>query len=550
MGLFDRILGLSKRHVDPINDDRYFTDIVQSKSSTGIDVTPDSARRCAAVLACVRVLAETIAHLPFVLYRRTDGTGRTRETNHPLFTLLHDSPNRWQTSFEFREMMMGHVLLRGNAYAQKVFDSRGQIIELVPLNPTKVTPKMSPTGDVLYEFRQSKGGTVLIPADEMFHLKGYASDGLVGVSPIAEARETVGLSIAAEEFGARTFKNDAQPGGVLEHPGKLGDEAIANLRKSMQDQHGGVHNARKYMILEEGMKWTRVGMSASDTQYIETRKFQLEEIARIFRVPPHLIGHLERATFSNIEHQGLEFVTHTILPWLRRWEQAISSRLMSPAERKVYYSEFLVEGLLRGDITVRYQAYAVGRQWGWLSADDVRRLENMDVLPEGQGEKYLLPLNMIDASKLDDVSAQNVNEAAQIDATDNTDAANGPTRATKAYPFRVYPASTSVLEEPRRGTFVGESAFQPVFSSVLERLVERLNKSNKDFSHHRSVISEGIDPVVAGLLLLNEQEDAENVAKTVVSTFVDNWGGGERSVFELTEEILRLTKDAVQLGAL
>jgi HK97 family phage portal protein len=543
MGFLNRIFSSSKRHVDPLNDERYFSDIIQAKSSTGMEVTPDTARRCAAVLACVRVLAETIAHLPFVLYRR-EGAGRVRESDHPLFGLLHDAPNRWQTSFEFREMMMGHVLLRGNAYAQKIIDNRGRVVELVPLNPVKVTPRMTASGEVYYEFRQGHGATILIPADQMFHLKGYASDGLVGVSPIAEARETIGLAMAAEEFGARTFQNDAQPGGVLEHPGKLGDEALENLRHSIQRQHGGVHNARKYMILEEGMKWTRIGMSPDDTQYIETRKFQLEEIARIFRVPPHLIGHLERATFSNIEHQGLEFVTHTILPWLKRWEQAISQRLMTPQERKTYYSEFLVEGLLRGDITVRYQAYAVGRQWGWLSADDVRRLENMDTLPEGQGEKYLLPLNMIDASKLDEylLTQQEKSEPTIADddqTEDSVDVEESRTAFEDAIDRHV---------ERSDGGFIGEGPFRPVFRSTFERFIERLAKSGKPFAHHRNVIKQGVDPIVAGLLLLNERQDADAIAVTVVDSLLDRWSGDSRTADELSDLIIELTKDAVRLN--
>jgi HK97 family phage portal protein len=530
MGFFTRILSFGKRGTNPLNDERYWTDMVAVKSSTGIPITPDTARRCAAVLACVRVLSETIAHLPFVLYRR-NGETRTRETAHPLHKLLHDAPNRWQTSFEFREMMMGHVLLRGNAYAQKIISGNGAVIELVPLNPTRVTPKMLASGDVIYEFRPGQGGTVVIPSELMFHLKGYASDGLVGVSPIAEARETVGLAIAAEEFGARTFANDAQPGGILEHPGKLGEEAINNLRDSMQAAHGGVQNARKMMILEEGMKWTKVGMSPEDTQYIETRKFQLEEIARIFRVPPHLIGHLERATFSNIEHQGLEFVTHTILPWLRRWEQAISTRLMTEREREIYYSEFLVEGLLRGDISTRYSAYAVGRQWGWLSADDVRKLENMDRLPEGQGEKYLLPLNMIDASKLDEYLMAGRNPAPEEDVEEAETDDN------------VDDSEESLAEE--RQDFVGEDAFFPVFSSTLQRYCERIEKSGKPIEAHRKVIIEGLDPIVTALLLLNERDSAEEVSKAVVKDFLARWEEApSTTIQDLSNLAIELTKEA------
>jgi len=271
MKLLQRIFSSREKRTS-LSDDRYFNDVLSSGSATGMAVTPDTARRCAAVIACIRVLSETIAHLPFILYRR-EGDNRIRDVDHPLYRILHDTPNRWQTSFEFREMMMGHVLLRGNAYAQKVYDGGGTLLELVPLNPLKVTPKMSDGGEVYYEFKAGAGSKTIIPYEQMFHLKGYASDGLVGISPIAEARETIGLSLAAEEFGARTFLNDAQPGGVLEHPGKIGEEAVNNLRKSIGQQHTGVANARKFMILEEGMKWSRIGMTSSDTQWIETRKF-------------------------------------------------------------------------------------------------------------------------------------------------------------------------------------------------------------------------------------------------------------------------------------
>lgn len=549
MRLLSKLFSFSKRSTNPFNDERYWNDFVASVSSTGITITPDTARRCAAVIACVRVLSETIAHLPFILYRR-NGDSRVRETSHPLYKLLHDSPNRWQTSFEFREMMMGHVLLRGNAYAQKVMDGNGTIIELVPLNPTKVTPKMTQGGDVYYEFRPGVGGTVYIPAENMFHLRGYASDGLVGVSPITEARETVGLAIAAEEFGARTFQNDAQPGGILEHPGKLGEEAIVNLRKSMQEQHGGVQNARKYMILEEGMKWTRVGMSSQDTQWIETRKFQLEEIARIFRVPPHLIGHLERATFSNIEHQGLEFVTHTILPWLKRWEQAIAARLMTAQERNLYYSEFLVDGLLRGDIATRYNAYAVGRQWGWLSADDVRRFENMDALPNQQGAKYLVPLNMIDASRLDDYLLKtgnpNASVASNSDDEDDDDELEPLDYVEESR--KTFRDALNRFKESNQAAFVGSKSFEPVFRSVIDRCLERISKSKKPFDQHRTVITEGLDPVVTGLLLLNERDDAEGLSKSVVNSFLDSWKGEDKSASELTQMILYLTEESVRLN--
>lgn len=512
MGILKNLFTFHKRASNPFEDPRYWGDIGVA-SSTGLQVTPDTAKRCSAVFGCVRVLSETIAHLPFVLYKK-GGDSRKRETSHPLYELLHDVPNRWQTSFEFREMLMGHVLLRGNGYAQKVYDRRGAIAELVPLNPTRVTPRLQPDGNLLYEFNPQQGGKVVLPASDVFHLKANASDGITGVSPIAEAREAVALALAAEEFGARTFYNDAQPGGVLEHPGKLGEEALTNLRSSIQQQHTGVQNARKWMILEEGMKWTKIGMDLKDTQFIEVRKFQIEEIARIFRVPPHLIGHLDRATFSNIEHQGLEFVTHTVLPWLKRWEQAIALRLMTPRERKIYYSEFLVDGLLRGDITSRYQAYAVGRQWGWLSADDVRKLENMDVLPEGQGAKYLLPLNMIDATELDDYLMHQNNPEPKTQAEDDVEDS-----------LEDDSSSDSSSNEEEMRAFQGKEAFLPVISSVIDRYQERIYRSKKPFSEHREVILEGLTPVIKGLLTLNNAPEIEQNAVKIAQNFIDSWVG-------------------------
>ena len=408
------------------------------------------------MIACVRVLAETVAHLPFVLYQRDGDDGRRRANEHPLYRLLQIAPNGWQTPFEFREMMMGHVLLRGNAYAYKNVDRAGTVVELIPLNPTRVEAKHGQNG-VVYEFRDKTGQKTTFPAEFIFHLKGYASDGLTGVSPIAEAREAVGLAVAAEEFGARSFANDAQPAGVLEHPAKLGEEALSNLRDSIKANHAGVQNARKYMILEEGMKWTKIGMTPNDTQFIETRKFQIEEIARIFRVPPHLIGHLERATFSNIEHQGLEFVTHTILPWLRRWEQAINARLMTPRESETYYCEFLVDALLRGDISTRYSAYATGRQWGWLSVNDIRKRENMDLIDEG--DQYLVPLNMSSAGDLP--SSENVpnTDESEQNSVRNTD-------------------------------------LTPIIDATFERLEERVKRSGKHFSNHRDVILANLRPIL------------------------------------------------------
>lgn len=229
----------------------------------------------------------------------------------------------------------------------------------------------------------------------MLHIPGFGFNGLVGLSPIAVARQAIGLGLAAEEFGARFFGNGTNLGGVVKHPGKLSDQAAKNLRSSINETYSGLGQSHRVMLLEEGMDFVKVGIPPEDAQFLETRKFQVEEIARIFRVPPHMIGELSRATFNNIEHQSIEFVVHTIRPWLVRWEQVMKWKLFLPSERKSFFAEFVVDGLLRGDIKNRYAAYAIGRQNGWLSADDIREMENLNPLPDGQGQIYLVNGNMV-----------------------------------------------------------------------------------------------------------------------------------------------------------
>lgn len=372
-----------------------------TKSATGLNVTPDRALQASAVYACVRVLAETIASLPLHVYKRL-ARGKEKATDHYLYPILHDAPNAEMTSFEFRETMMGHLCLRGNAYAEKVIDRAGRVKELWPLNPDRVTverdkatKKLVYTVTIPDEARQVK-----LDTDRILHIRGLSGDGIIGYSPIKLARESIGLSLATEEYGARFFGNGSRPGGVLEHPGKLGTEARKNLKTSWEEMYKGLEQSHRIAILEEGLKWHQIGIAPEEAQFLETRKFQLNDIARIFRVPPHLIGDLERSTFSNIEHSSIDFVVHTIRPWLVRWEQALKLRLLREREGdQIYFAEFLVDGLLRGDVQSRYNAYAVGRQNGWLSADDIRELENMNPLPGEQGKTYLLPLNMVPADQ-------------------------------------------------------------------------------------------------------------------------------------------------------
>lgn len=371
-----------------------------NNAAAGGYVSPNTAMQNAAVWACVRVLSETVASLPLIIYER-NGRVKTRAQNHYLYGLLHDQPNDTMTAFEFRELLMSHLLLWGNAYAQASTDARGRVTALYPLRPDRMLEVRSGTDGKLFHYQPENSPARWLTDAEVWHIPGMGGNGVTGYSPIAMMRRSIGLSNSAEAFGMRFFENDARPGIVLEHPQKLGKQAYENLRDSWAENHQGVEKSHKPAILEEGMKLHEVGIPPEDAQFLETRKFQINEIARIFRVPPHLIGDLDKATFSNIEQQSLEFVIHTVRPWLVRWEQSIHANLMLAGEQPRYYAEFLVDGLLRGDITARYSAYAMGRQNGWLSANDIREKENEN--PVDGGDVYLVPLNMIPADQVGDL---------------------------------------------------------------------------------------------------------------------------------------------------
>ncbi len=292
---------------------------------------------------------------------------------------------------------MTQLLLWGNAYAQIVRGKGGQVLELWPLSPAGMEIiRDEKTKQLVYRHTEGVKTTEYKP-EQIFHIPGLGFDGVKGLSPIAMAREAIGLALATEEFGARFFGNGARPGGILEHPGVVKDPE--KLRKSWEEVYKGLQNSHKIAVLEEGMKYHEIGIPPEDAQFLETRKFQLNEICRLFRVPPHLVGDLERATFSNIEHQSIDFVVHTIRPWLVRWEQAIIKDLLLPEERKLYFPKFNVDGLLRGDFKTRMEGYAIGRQNGWYSANDIRELEDMNPIPEeAGGDLYLVNGNMLPVS--------------------------------------------------------------------------------------------------------------------------------------------------------
>lgn len=374
-------------------------------SSAGKNVNERSAMQMTAVYSCVRILAEAVAGLPLHLYRYKEDGGKERAIDHNLYHLLHDEPNKEMSSFIFRETLMTHLLLWGNAYAQIIRNGKGEVVALYPLMPNKMQVDRDENGELYYIYTRSSdeaktmdGVTVYLTPRDVLHIPGLGFDGLVGYSPIAMAKNAIGLAIATEEYGAKFFANGAAPSGVLEHPGTIKDPS--RLRENWNSTFGGSANSGKVAVLEEGMKYTPISISPEQAQFLETRKFQIDEIARIFRVPPHMVGDLEKSSFSNIEQQSLEFVKYTLDPWVIRWEQSLSRALLNEDEKRKYFFKFNLEGLLRGDYESRMSGYAVARQNGWMSANDIRELENMDKIPaEDGGDLYLINGNMLPLNK-------------------------------------------------------------------------------------------------------------------------------------------------------
>ena len=352
-------------------------------TTSGKAVNERTAMQTSAVYACVRILAESVAGLPLHVYERTANGSKSTKPSHPLYRLLHDEPNREMTSFVFRETLMSHLLLWGNAYAQIIRDGRGFPIALYPLLPDRMAVDRNESGELVYTYQSDKG-QVKLRRENVLHIPGLGFDGLIGYSPIAMAKNAVGLALATEDYGATFFANGANPGGVLEHPGVIKPEQADRLRESWQSQFGGA-NAHKVAVLEEGLKFHQMSIPPEQAQFLETRKFQINEIARIFRVPPHMVGDLEKSSFSNIEQQSLQ------------------QALILPSEKATIFIKFNLDGLLRGDYQSRMQGYSTGIQNGFMSVNDVRGLEDMNLLTaEEGGDLHFVNGNMV---KLADVGA-------------------------------------------------------------------------------------------------------------------------------------------------
>lgn len=362
-------------------------------TGTGVVVSPESAIRYTTVLICVRVLSESVASLPCILYRRRADGGKDRATDHPLYWVLHDQANAWNTAFEYIEGTMVNLALRGNGYSYVERDSRGRAIGVVPLNPDGVNIEQAKDWSPIYTATMPDNTRAKLGRKDIHHIRGPLPKGYVGQSMISMAREAIGLGLAAERFGSHLFANGVRPSGVLTHPQRISPEATASLREQFATKYSGLDNSGKPLLLEEGMNWVALSINPVDAEFIDSRKFQRTEIAGIFRVPAHLVNDLEKATFSNIEHQTLQFVVHALRPWLKRWEQAINRDLLADSEREDFFAEFLIDDLLRGDFKARMEGYAIQIQNGIRNPNEIRVMENAN--PREGGDEYWKPSNMM-----------------------------------------------------------------------------------------------------------------------------------------------------------
>lgn len=386
---------------DAIGTSRQLADLLYGsaiETEVGLDVTPDVAMRLSAVYACVRVLAEDMAKLPLVLYQKIDG-GTTRADDHWLATLLA-RPNPFQTGFEFREMQQAHLELCGNFYGIKTVVGR-EVREVLPVSPDRMCVELTPQWVPKYTVTLADGTQMVVPNDRIYHMRGLSLNGYTGLSPVGYQRETIGFGMALRRYGSRLFKNGANVGGVIQHPGQLSDPAAKRLKESFEEKYSGLDNAHRVVLLEEGAKFTKTGMAADDAQFLESRKFSRSEICGMYRVPPHMIADLDRSTNNNIEQQALEYVQNGLLGRTTRLEERMALTLLSPGDRQTYLLKHSLDELLRGDFTTRMEGYKTAVLTGWMSRNEVRVAEGMNRGP-AQLDAYLEPLNMSSSTRLPD----------------------------------------------------------------------------------------------------------------------------------------------------
>ncbi len=381
-----------KRNISLTNPPEWLVSALGQPTYTGESVTVERSLTVPAVLSALTILSQDIASLPLILYRRLP-RGKERATDHPYYTLLHDAPNPEMTSVTFREIMVSHMLAWGDFFGQLIYDRRGTVREIWPLSPERMEVGRK-DGQRIYLYRTVQGGQVAFSQSDLLHIPGLSFDGMRGKSLISLARNAIGLAMTTEKYGSKVFSNDARPSVVLKTKARMDTPAIENLIASWNQAYGGAGNAAKTAVLEEGMDIQTLGFPAKDAQYIETQQWTIAQIARVFRIPPHMLGDVDRSTSwgSGIEQQELGYLQHTLRPHMIRIEQGLNKDLLLSADRTEYFFEHLVDAMLRTDIQTRMQAYVLGITNGVYTRNEVRERENL--LPYEGGDDPLMPLNM------------------------------------------------------------------------------------------------------------------------------------------------------------
>jgi HK97 family phage portal protein len=469
-------------------------------TSARIAVTEDTALALSAVFSCVNVLSRSVASLPLNLYLRDSSGGRIKAAQHPLYKVLHDSPNPEMTAYAFRESMMMNLLMRGNAFAEIIRNGKGEVTELWPIPAKYIEVSRDTRGELTYTVKITGQQPKELASEKVLHIAGLGFDGIMGKSAIAYCKDSVSIGIGAEQFGAGFYANGAKLSGILKHPGKISKEAHERLNISFNETYSSMSKAQKTAILEEGMSYERIGIPPGDAQFIETRKFQVEDIARIFNVPLFLIQSQEKSTAwgSGIEQLNMAFVTHHLRPILVRWEQTINMKCLTDKEKSNYFVEFLLDGLLRGDNKTRYESYAIGRMNGWLSVNEIRALENMNAVADG--DIYVSPLNLAPAGN------QQPTQKALPDTTEKRD-------------------TQEVL-----------SAIRPIFIDTLNRIIRRakadlsrkLSKADIEanpiiksyfIDEYPAYVLQSVTPIYAGFVAASGQGDSNVMSAEMTTRF-------------------------------
>ncbi len=442
-------------------------------SEAGTRVDEETAMKFTAYNAAVKILAEDIASLPLNTYKRLKPKGKEKDIDHHLFYLLHNQPNEDMTSIIWRELMVAHILGWGNHYSVLRRDRANKVAEIYPLLPWRMKAEKVKVGNKkvkLYRYQPTEGSEVVLDRNDVLHIPGLSYDGIEGLSPLGWYREQIGLGLAMQTYSSKFFANGMNAGGVFTTPQVLKEETYDRLKKDLEKKYKGLGKAHSSMILEQELKFDKISINPNDAQLLESKKFQVEEIARMFRLPLHLLQSLDRATNNNIEHQSIDYVVHTLRPWLVRIEQAYIMQLLPESEKRTHFIEHVVDGLLRGDIASRYDAYAKGRQNGWLSADDIREMENMNPLPDGQGKVYFAPLNMVPLDQLSTLDQRSLEKRKKLVEEINSLAkGQKPEEAKAEKPKAIVNARMRSAQGRKRLA----GSYSPLISNVATRIIKR-----------------------------------------------------------------------------